>query len=128
MVDVIDWVGQEIAGGRYQILERIGVGSMGLVYRAHDRHLSTEVVIKCPVREEADRVMPAFLERFELEIRSLVHLSHPHIVKIIDVGVARGLPLRGHAVPLGREPEGPHGDRPRRASSGRWNSPRSGTG
>jgi serine/threonine-protein kinase len=92
MTGALDWVGREVAGGRYKILERIGVGSMGQVYRAYDQHLETEVVIKCPVPPDADRMGTAFLERFDLEIRSLVQLSHPHIVKIIDVGADEGLP------------------------------------
>ena len=80
------WVGLEVAGGRYQILERIGVGSMGQVYRARDRHLEIEVVIKCPIPADSDGFGPAFLSRFDFEIRSLVNLSHPHIVRVIDVG------------------------------------------
>ena len=64
---------------------------MGYVYRALDRHLETEVVIKVPRRsllDDADAV-----ERFTRENRSLVQLAHPHIVKIIDVGQHDGLPF-----------------------------------
>jgi serine/threonine-protein kinase len=92
MIEVNDWVGREIAGGRYKILERLGVGSMGKVFLAFDRHLETEVVVKAPVREGAETSGDASLKRFELEIRTLVHLSHPQIVKIIDVGLEEGHP------------------------------------
>jgi serine/threonine-protein kinase len=92
MADEIDWVGREIAAGRYQIEERIGVGSMGHVYRAFDRHLETAVVIKFPLPEGIEQLGPAFLRRFDLEVRSLVHLTHPHVVPIIDVGGEDGYP------------------------------------
>jgi serine/threonine-protein kinase len=92
MIEVNDWVGREIAGGRYKVLERLGVGSMGRVFLAFDRHLETEVVVKCPLPTDAETIGDALLKRFDLEIRSLVHLSHPQIVKIIDVGVEDGHP------------------------------------
>ncbi len=92
MIEVNDWVGREIAGGRYQVLERLGIGSMGQVYLAFDRHLGTNVVVKSPIPVGADTIGDALLKRFDLEIRSLVHLAHPQIVKIIDVGVENGHP------------------------------------
>jgi serine/threonine-protein kinase len=87
MIEVNDWVGREIASGRYKVLERLGVGSMGQVFLAFDHHLETEVVVKCPVPADAETIGDALLKRFDLEIRTLVHLSHPQIVKIIDVGI-----------------------------------------
>jgi serine/threonine-protein kinase len=92
MTEVKDWVGREIANGRYKVLGRLGVGSMGQVFLAFDRHLDTEVVVKCPVQEGAETIGDDLLKRFDLEIRTLVHLSHPQIVKIIDVGVEGGHP------------------------------------
>jgi serine/threonine-protein kinase len=50
-------------------------------------------VIKCPIPPDADHPGPAFLRRFDLEVRSLVQLSHPHIVKILDIGSDEGLPF-----------------------------------
>ena len=44
-----DWIGPEIANGRYKILGRIGQGSMGQVYLASDRNLEIDVVLKFPV-------------------------------------------------------------------------------
>ncbi len=55
MIEVNDWIGREIAGGRYMVKERLGVGSMGQVFLALDSHLDTEVVVKCPVPEGARR-------------------------------------------------------------------------
>jgi serine/threonine protein kinase len=77
------WVGEKIADGRYKILAQLGEGGMGTVYRAYDTRLETEVVLKCPRRDMLDA---AFRTRFEREIRSLVRLSHPHVVTIIDIG------------------------------------------
>jgi serine/threonine-protein kinase len=84
------WIGQELGAGRYRVTARLGEGGMGYVYRAHDRNLDTDVVIKVPrtsMLEDAD-----FSERFNREIRSLVRLAHPHVVKIMDVGNQDGAP------------------------------------
>jgi serine/threonine-protein kinase len=88
-----DWIGREIAQGRYKILGRIGQGSMGQVYLAYDRNLETDVVLKFPATADKGSHGAEFLDRFTREIRSLVHLSHPHIVKVFDVGAADGQPF-----------------------------------
>jgi eukaryotic-like serine/threonine-protein kinase len=88
-----DWIGVEIAEGRYKVLGRIGQGSMGSVYLAYDRHLETDVVLKVPGGRDAGAVGPEFLDRFAREIRSLVRLSHPHIVKVIDACELDGHPF-----------------------------------
>jgi WD40 repeat protein/tRNA A-37 threonylcarbamoyl transferase component Bud32 len=85
------WVGLTLAAGRYEVTAKLGEGGMGSVYRARDHHLGCEVVIKVPRRsllEEAE-----FAGRFAREIRSLVRLAHPHIVKVTDVGEHDGLPF-----------------------------------
>ena len=110
-----EWIGQEIADGRYKILGRIGQGSMGHIYCAFDRHLDTDVVLKFPISRQEGGNNSAFLDRFGAEIRSLVTLSHPHIVKVIDVGEFRGLPfvvmqyLAGGSL-KDRIPKGPRGE------------------
>ena len=88
-----DLVGQEVSDGRYRILAKLGEGSMGQVYLAYDNHLQTDVVIKFPARGETIQDENHLLQRFEREIRSLVRLSHPHIVKIIDVGTLSSSPF-----------------------------------
>ncbi len=94
MIDMCqDMLGQEVSEGRYRILAKLGEGSMGQVYLAFDNHLQTDVVIKFPARGETIRDENHLLQRFEREIRSLVKLSHPHIVKIIDVGRLGGSPF-----------------------------------
>jgi serine/threonine-protein kinase len=91
--NINDRIGLEIAEGRYRILGRIGQGSMGHIYCAFDRHLQTDVVLKFPVLQGQAAEADDFRERFGREIRSLVTLTHPHIVKIIDVGEFQGSPF-----------------------------------
>ena len=79
-----DRVGSEIDDGRYAVAARIGEGSMGHVYRAYDRHLEADVVIKFPGGAAGGD--DSYLERFAREARSLIRLGHPHIVKVIDAG------------------------------------------
>ena len=88
----VDWIGRQVADGRYRVVEGLDRGSMGHVYRAHDRRLEADVVLKFPVPADSTMEGPDFLERFSREIRSLVQLSHPHIVRIIDVGAEDGHP------------------------------------
>ncbi len=64
---------------------------MGHIYRARDANLDADVVIKVP-RRVLLLEDPEFGERFSREIRSLVKLSHPHVVKVSDVGENDGLP------------------------------------
>src|SRR3954454_21904805 len=86
-----DLVGQALSGGRYRVTAKLGEGGMGFVYRAHDRNLDAEVVVKVPRRALLED--PEFAERFAREVRALVKLAHPHIVRISDVGEHDALPF-----------------------------------
>ena len=90
--EAASWVGHELAGGRYQVTAKLGEGGMGHVYRARDRNLETDVVVKVP-RRAMLLEDPGFAQRFGREVRSLVTLSHPRIVKILDVGEYSDLPF-----------------------------------
>src|SRR5262249_34266707 len=59
--------------------------------RALDRNIEADVVVKVP--RQAMMEDPEFAGRFTREIRSLVKLSHPHIVKVTDVGDWEGTPF-----------------------------------
>ena len=85
------WVGLELAGGRYRVTAKLGEGGMSCVYRARDRSLDTDVVIKVP--RPALLSDAAFAGRFTREVRSLVRLVHPHIVRVYDVGEHEGIPF-----------------------------------
>src|SRR3954452_9309807 len=86
-----DWEGLTLGQGRYLITAKLGEGGMGSVYRAVDRNIEADVVIKIP--RQAMMEDPEFAGRFTREIRSLVKLSHPHIVKVTDVGEWEGTPF-----------------------------------
>jgi serine/threonine-protein kinase len=90
-MNATDWIGLELAGGRYKITAKLGEGGMGSVYRALDQNIEADVVIKVPRQVMMED--PDFAGRFTREIRSLVKLSHPHIVKVTDVGTFEGTPF-----------------------------------
>jgi len=72
-----------------EILELIGHGGMGAVYKARQTRLDRIVALKILA---PDRVRdPAFAERFTREARALARLSHQHIVTIHDFGEVEGL-------------------------------------
>jgi eukaryotic-like serine/threonine-protein kinase len=72
--------------GPYRIVEKIGEGGMGEVFRAHDSRLHREVAVKILPAHVADD--PDRRARFERESRAVAALSHPNILAIFDVGVA----------------------------------------
>ncbi|MCR9200014.1 MAG: serine/threonine protein kinase [Planctomycetaceae bacterium] len=84
-------VGSYVAGGRYKLQRLAGEGSMAHVYMAWDDRLSTDVVVKIP---KPDRIQDAaFRLRFTQERQLLVKLSHPHIVRVLDMGEHEDLPF-----------------------------------
>jgi serine/threonine protein kinase len=67
--------------GHYELLDCIGRGGMGLVYRARDTRLDRQVAIKC-LRTELFEAH--YIERFKREALLLAKLNHPNIVQIYD--------------------------------------------
>ena len=77
---------------RYRLVERIGRGGFGEVFRAYDESLSRAVAIKTLRATEASEAAgKAFLSRFEREARVMASLRHPSIVTVHDRGVHEGV-------------------------------------
>jgi len=68
----------------YRLVEKIGEGGMGVVWKAVDTNLDREVAIKVLPPEVAER--PERLQRFEQEARTTGALNHPNIVAVYDLG------------------------------------------
>lgn len=73
-----------LLAGRYRIDKVIGVGGMGVVYRAHDEQLGADVAIKT-LRPER-RLDAAAIERFRQEILIARKVTHPKVVRMHDIG------------------------------------------
>jgi eukaryotic-like serine/threonine-protein kinase len=70
--------------GAYEILEPVGAGGMGEVYKAHDTRLHRTVALKILSASLADD--PTWRLRFDREARLLAGLMHPRICAVFDVG------------------------------------------
>ena len=88
--------------GPYEIVEELGRGGMGVVYRARAESPPREVALKLVAERTSDRQR----QRFEQEARSLGRLQHPGIVAIHDVGVHEGQPYFAMEYVKGRSLEG----------------------
>jgi len=72
---------------RYEILERIGAGGMGRVFKAKDLHLGRNVAIKIIRDDEPDLV-----ERFVKEARAQARIDHENVCKVYEAGEIDGQP------------------------------------
>jgi len=75
-------------GGRYQVIESLGKGAMGVVYKAYDPVLDRVVAIKQMVAEIASN--EELRQRFYVEARAAARLNHGNIVTIHELGEAEG--------------------------------------
>jgi hypothetical protein len=76
--------------GHYRVLEKIGAGGMGEVFRARDERLGRDVALKLIHPASSDH--PDHLRRFEQEARAAAALNHPNILAIYDVGFEGTVP------------------------------------
>ena len=80
--------------GRYEIIEQLGQGSMGTVYKARDPILDRDVAIKRILVQAGEGSAAAeFRDRFFREARAAGRLSHPGIVTVFDVAEHEGTPF-----------------------------------
>jgi len=77
--------------GPYTVMELLGAGGMGQVYRAHDKRLDRHVAIKFLPRVMTDD--PAARDRFEREARAASALNHSNICTVHDMGEFQGRPF-----------------------------------
>jgi len=75
--------------GRFRIVERIGVGGMGSVYKAVQLPMNRVVAVKVLERKEMGKPDPAFTKRFKLEAASTSRLRHPNTIQVFDHGCTR---------------------------------------
>jgi serine/threonine protein kinase len=74
--------------GRYQIIERLGAGGMGVVYRAHDPQLDREVALK--LLRSAYSGEQVAVSRMLREAKSAAKIRHPNVVTVYDAGQVDG--------------------------------------
>ncbi|MBV9357309.1 MAG: protein kinase, partial [Chloroflexi bacterium] len=77
-----------LIGARYELVHRLGAGGMAEVYLAIDTRLGRNVAVKLLAAPYA--ADPASLARLQREARAAARLSNPHVVGVLDAGVADG--------------------------------------
>jgi serine/threonine-protein kinase len=80
--------GDELVLGSYVLLEKLGEGGMGAVYKARNWKLNKLVALKLIRRQRLED--PSALRRFQREIRAAAHLDHPNIVRAFDADEVNG--------------------------------------
>jgi serine/threonine protein kinase len=82
----------QIVANRYTILDVIGRGGMGCIYKVYDNTLKEEVALKTLLPQYVqDKLV---VDRFFNEARIARQLSHPGIVRVHDIGIADGADVR----------------------------------
>ncbi len=77
--------------GKYDVIDVLGRGAMGVVYRAHDPYVDRPVAIKLATHADADNEGVA-RRLFINEARSAGRLDHPHVLKVYEAGEDAGQP------------------------------------
>ena len=77
--------------GRYRIVDELGRGAMGIVYKAEDPNLDRLVALKTIILPEDAEEHGEYKKRFFLEAKAAGKLNHPHIVTTFDCGEHEGM-------------------------------------
>jgi serine/threonine-protein kinase len=77
--------------GRYRIVDELGRGAMGIVYKAEDPNLDRLVALKTIILPEDEEEHAEYRKRFLLEAKAAGKLNHPHIVTTFDCGENDGM-------------------------------------
>jgi serine/threonine protein kinase len=72
--------------GEYELLEKLGEGGMGAVYKARKTSTDELVAVKMLFPEKTSNAL--VLKRFEQEFRAALRLDHPHVVRVLDFGIS----------------------------------------
>jgi serine/threonine-protein kinase len=84
-----DWLGR-IVDGRYRVLEVIGRGGMGVVYKVEHQRMGKIAAMKVLQRDVANN--PDALQRFRREAAAISRLTHPNTVQVFDFGTVSAVP------------------------------------
>ena len=88
--------------GKYKIIDKIGQGAMGEVFRAHDPVLGRDVAIKVVTGKLSDD--EGARQRFQREAQAAAQLNHPNIITVYDFGEEQRHGLHGHGAARGQRP------------------------
>src|SRR3954451_22401484 len=78
-------------GFRYDLIEEIARGGMGIVYRAVQHGSQRQVAVKMILAEQA--ASAGMMDRFRAEAEAVASLDHPHILPIYEIGESEGRPF-----------------------------------
>jgi serine/threonine-protein kinase len=74
--------------GDYQLLEQLGKGGMGMVFRARQISLNRNVALKLILRNKSES--QTAIDRFQAEAKAIAKLDHPNVIQIFETGTADG--------------------------------------
>ena len=78
--------GAQVFAGRYQLVQKIGEGGFGVVYKAVQLTTRQSVAIKVLQLDKAQGADQSEVERFQREMEVIGRLNHPNIVRLVDAG------------------------------------------
>ena len=87
--EIFKGYGKALTFGPYTLLDLLGEGGMGRVFKAHQKRLGRDVALKIIRREKLNH--PAAEARFNQEVEALAKMTHPNVVTVFDADVVEGV-------------------------------------